>query len=42
MHQEMDQGRLDDALLARHAKLIIDTRNICARSGLGGAHIVKA
>jgi hypothetical protein len=38
----MDQGRLDDALLARHAKLITDTRHICARFGLGGAHIVKA
>ena len=37
-----DHDGVDYALLARHAKLIVDTRNICARSGLGGAHIVKA
>jgi len=37
-----DHDGVDYALLARHAKLIIDTRNVCARSGLGGAHIVKA
>ena len=37
-----DHDGVDYALLARHAKLIIDTRNICARSGLSGVHIVKA
>jgi UDP-N-acetyl-D-glucosamine dehydrogenase len=37
-----DHDGVDYALLARHAKLIIDTRNVCARSGFGGAHIVKA
>ncbi|MBV8185138.1 MAG: nucleotide sugar dehydrogenase, partial [Hyphomicrobiales bacterium] len=37
-----DHDGVDYALIARHAKLIVDTRNICARSGLVGAHIVKA
>ncbi|MBV8764479.1 MAG: nucleotide sugar dehydrogenase, partial [Hyphomicrobiales bacterium] len=37
-----DHDGVDYALVARHAKLIVDTRNICARSGLVGAHIVKA
>ncbi|MBV9569509.1 MAG: nucleotide sugar dehydrogenase [Hyphomicrobiales bacterium] len=37
-----DHDSVDYALLARHAKLIIDTRNVFARAGLRGAHIVKA
>jgi len=37
-----DHDNVDYALVARHAKLIVDTRNACARRGLAGAHIVKA
>jgi UDP-N-acetyl-D-glucosamine dehydrogenase len=37
-----DHDGVDYALLAQHAKLIIDTRNVCARAGLSGSHIVKA
>jgi hypothetical protein len=42
MHRETDRGRPHDALVARRAKLIIDTRNICARSVLSGDNIGKA
>ncbi len=37
-----DHSEVDYALLVRHAKLIVDTRNVCARAGLSGTHIVKA
>jgi UDP-N-acetyl-D-glucosamine dehydrogenase len=37
-----DHDDVDYEFLARHAKLIVDTRNACARRGLAGAHIVKA
>jgi UDP-N-acetyl-D-glucosamine dehydrogenase len=37
-----DHDDVDYALLAKNAKLVIDTRNICAKSGLVGPHIVKA
>jgi len=37
-----DHDSVDYEFLARHAKLIIDTRNACARRGLTGSHIVKA
>ncbi|MBV9517184.1 MAG: nucleotide sugar dehydrogenase [Hyphomicrobiales bacterium] len=37
-----DHDTVDYALLALHAKLIVDTRNVFARAGLSGAHIVKA
>jgi UDP-N-acetyl-D-glucosamine dehydrogenase len=37
-----DHDRVDYALMVKHAKLIVDTRNACARAGLTGAHIVKA
>lgn len=37
-----DHDSVDYEFLARHARLIIDTRNACARRGLLGAHIVKA
>jgi UDP-N-acetyl-D-glucosamine dehydrogenase len=33
---------VDYDLLAEHARLIVDTRNACAKRGLGGKHIVKA
>lgn len=37
-----DHDVIDWALLASHAKLIVDTRNICARRGLVADKIVKA
>ena len=37
-----DHDAVDYALVARHAPLIIDTRNAFARNGLKGDHIVKA
>jgi UDP-N-acetyl-D-glucosamine dehydrogenase len=37
-----DHSALDYALIATHAKLIIDTRNAFARRGLLGANVVKA
>jgi UDP-N-acetyl-D-glucosamine dehydrogenase len=37
-----DHDVIDYELLARHARLIVDTRNAFARRGLGGAHVVKA
>jgi UDP-N-acetyl-D-glucosamine dehydrogenase len=37
-----DHDAVDYALVARHAPLIIDTRNVFARNGLKGDHIVKA
>jgi UDP-N-acetyl-D-glucosamine dehydrogenase len=37
-----DHDAVDYALVARHAPLIVDTRNVFARNGLKGDHIVKA
>lgn len=37
-----DHDAVDYDLLARHAKLIIDTRNVMSRRGLTGPHILKA
>ncbi len=37
-----DHDQLDWPLLVEKAKLIVDTRNICQRKNLSGAHIVKA
>ncbi len=37
-----DHDAVDYPSLARHAKLIIDTRNACARAGLRAPHIVAA
>lgn len=37
-----DHDAVDYALLARHARLIVDTRNVFARNGHKGEHIVKA
>jgi len=37
-----DHDAVDYALVAAHAGLIIDTRNVFARQGLKGDHIVKA
>ena len=37
-----DHDDVDYALVAAHAKLVVDTRNACARHGLTGATIFKA
>jgi UDP-N-acetyl-D-glucosamine dehydrogenase len=37
-----DHDVVDYALVAAHARLVIDTRNVFARKGLSGDHIVKA
>jgi UDP-N-acetyl-D-glucosamine dehydrogenase len=37
-----DHDDIDYTLLAKHAKLVVDTRNACAKAGLTGSHIVKA
>ena len=37
-----DHDEIDWVLVVEHAKLIIDTRNVCARNGLSGPNIVKA
>ncbi|HVC52290.1 MAG TPA: nucleotide sugar dehydrogenase [Stellaceae bacterium] len=37
-----DHDSVDYALLTAHCPLVIDTRNVCARLGVAGDHIVKA
>jgi UDP-N-acetyl-D-glucosamine dehydrogenase len=37
-----DHDGIDYALIAKHARLIVDTRNVFARKGIHGNHIVKA
>jgi len=37
-----DHDDVDWALIGRHAKLIIDTRNVCQKKNLSGANVVKA
>ncbi len=37
-----DHDVIDYALLVEKCPLIIDTRNICARRGLGSERVVKA
>jgi UDP-N-acetyl-D-glucosamine dehydrogenase len=37
-----DHDSIDWPHLVRHAKLVIDTRNVCARSGAYGPNVVKA
>ena len=37
-----DHDDIDYAVVAARAKLVVDTRNACARRGLAGPHIVKA
>jgi UDP-N-acetyl-D-glucosamine dehydrogenase len=37
-----DHDNVDYAALARNARLLIDTRNACARAGAQGGHIIKA
>lgn len=37
-----DHDAVDYALIAKHARLIVDTRNVFERNGIRSAHIVKA
>jgi len=37
-----DHDAIDWPGVARHARLVVDTRNVCARAGATGHHIVKA
>ena len=37
-----DHDEVDTAALAASARLVVDTRNACARAGITGPHIVKA
>ncbi len=37
-----DHDAIDYALIARHAALVVDTRNACARRGVAGGNVVKA
>ena len=37
-----DHDSLDLALISRHARLVVDTRNAMARAGLAGPNVVKA
>lgn len=37
-----DHDNVDWGAIAAHGRLVIDTRNICARNGLAGPNIVKA
>jgi UDP-N-acetyl-D-glucosamine dehydrogenase len=37
-----DHAAVDYTLIARHARLVIDTRNVFARRGIVGTHIIKA
>jgi UDP-N-acetyl-D-glucosamine dehydrogenase len=37
-----DHDSIDYQLLANSAKILIDTRNVCARAGAVGSNIVKA
>jgi UDP-N-acetyl-D-glucosamine dehydrogenase len=37
-----DHDQVDYAELARHAKLVIDTRNACRRAGVDAAHVIQA
>jgi UDP-N-acetyl-D-glucosamine dehydrogenase len=37
-----DHDAVDWGAIVRHGRLVVDTRNVCARSGLSGGNIVKA
>jgi UDP-N-acetyl-D-glucosamine dehydrogenase len=37
-----DHDMVDYALLGRYCGLIVDTRNVCARRGIAGPHVIKA
>jgi UDP-N-acetyl-D-glucosamine dehydrogenase len=37
-----DHDVVDYRLVVEHAKLVVDTRNVCARHGLNGVHVFKA
>jgi UDP-N-acetyl-D-glucosamine dehydrogenase len=37
-----DHDAVDYRLVVENARLVIDTRNVCARNGLTAANVVKA
>jgi UDP-N-acetyl-D-glucosamine dehydrogenase len=37
-----DHDGVDYRMVAEHARLVVDTRNVCANHGISAAHIVKA
>jgi UDP-N-acetyl-D-glucosamine dehydrogenase len=37
-----DHDDVDYNLVVKHARLVVDTRNVCGKKGLGGPHILKA
>lgn len=37
-----DHDVIDWGLIVKHSRLVVDTRNVCARNGLAGGNIVKA
>jgi UDP-N-acetyl-D-glucosamine dehydrogenase len=37
-----DHDQVDYKELVRHSKLVIDTRNACAKAGVKGSHVIKA
>jgi UDP-N-acetyl-D-glucosamine dehydrogenase len=37
-----DHDAVDYGGIAKHAKLVVDTRNACGKRGLAGANVVKA
>ncbi len=37
-----DHDAIDWAMVVRHSRLVVDTRNVCERNGLAGDNIVKA
>jgi UDP-N-acetyl-D-glucosamine dehydrogenase len=37
-----DHDTIDYRLIVEHAKLVVDTRNACARAGVTGRNIAKA
>ncbi len=37
-----DHDSIDYQLLGKSAKIVIDTRNACARAGVAGSNVVKA
>jgi UDP-N-acetyl-D-glucosamine dehydrogenase len=37
-----DHDAVDYRLIAEHARLVVDTRNVLARQGVAADHIIKA
>ena len=37
-----DHDEIDYKMVLDHARLVVDTRNVCRRNGLGGSNLVAA